>query len=262
MEIRLDDREFRIVKRLEQARANELMSVLFSEGEADTGSFRSWLRDEGLITDETAQTMLSQLELLELQTRDQQKRTSRLSDAQVVDALNQKDSEGLEEIYRRYYSQLVEFARHLFPDLSTSEDNVQNAYIKFWNNQKLKISSLYHFLSWMHSTIRNLKERDYRDHIKRKKIEGLAQELTYPELESIDSDDHPISQLLLEAILDREISQLPEPQRTILLQRLDGIPVGEIAVQLNLPTASVSIQLTRARERLKKKLDEHLRKRG
>ena len=78
-----------------------------------------------------------------------------LTDAQLTDKLDQRDHDAFEEIYRRYWPVLYNFARKMLQDNEQAKDIVQDAFTKLYaqigilNFQEVKIAP------YLYTLIRN-----------------------------------------------------------------------------------------------------------
>jgi RNA polymerase sigma-70 factor (ECF subfamily) len=58
------------------------------------------------------------------------------SDEQLMFRINNDDEQALELLFKKYYSQLVRFAREILKSKDQAEDMVQEVFVKIWDKRK------------------------------------------------------------------------------------------------------------------------------
>lgn len=187
---------------------------------------------------------------------------TRVSDAELVRAIIAHDREAFTDLMRRFHQLLYRTARSIVRDDFDAEDVLQNAYLlvyrdisKFRGEAKLS--------NWLVRIVINealacLRKRTRSAHIVSldddacdgavdAAYESTRSRSECPEEAAIRSD--------LRRLLETKIDELPLPRRSVfILRAVEELTVGETAVALGIPEATVRTRFFRAREQLSAKL--------
>jgi RNA polymerase sigma-70 factor (ECF subfamily) len=165
------------------------------------------------------------------------------------------DTEALTELIRRHQNRLNQVAYRLLKDPLEAEDALQDVFIKVYENAhrfepKSTVSAWLHRITANHC-LNLLRQRRPQ--------------------ESLNGDDAPVIpgtqatplEILEEADLSRRLEELlnalPENQRrALILKRFADLSYQEIAEELGLSPQAVDGLLKRARQTLKKALEDYL----
>lgn len=165
------------------------------------------------------------------------------------------NSVSLRHIFDEYYDRLVYFSFQLVKNKQQSEDIVQEAFIKYWDNHtSVKLEKLA-IKNYLYTTVRNLSFNVLRHH---KVVQNYAE---------TQSRDEPIDLPVIEAIISSEvlaeihlaIHSLPENYKIISLKSfLEGKKNQEIADELGMSINTVKKQKQRALQLLRLKLSSDI----
>lgn len=145
------------------------------------------------------------------------------------------------EVVEKYSSMLLQIAYQRTFNKSDSEDIVQDVFIKLIKNSN-KIKDKEHLKYWLIKVTINLCN-DYNKSFWNKNVTELDEELSQFDKE--------------ETFIFKEINKLKPVHRDIIyLYYYQGYKIKEISIILNMKENTVSSNLTRAREKLKKILEE------
>jgi len=165
------------------------------------------------------------------------------------------DAHALTELIRRHQTRLYQVAYRLLKDPLEAEDALQEVFIKVYENAhrfepKATVSAWLHRITANHC-LNLLRQRRPQ--------------------ESLDGEDAPMvpdtqatpREALEEADLSRRLEELlnalPENQRrALVLKRFANLSYQEIAAEMGLSTQAVDGLLKRARQSLKKALEDYL----
>ena len=152
-------------------------------------------------------------------------------------------------LFETYHAPLFRFAETYVCCPGLAEDIVQNVFIKIWENSVSRVSKSlrsYLFLMVRNACIDYLRSVQVED--KKKQILFEAQVLS----DSVDlSIDENISLKIKNAI-----NELPEQCREVYqMSVFDGLKYSEIADELNISVSAVKVQIYRAKNSLRDKLD-------
>lgn len=153
----------------------------------------------------------------------------------------------LEHIWHEFAEKLSQFIRARVSDPVTSEDILQDIFVKI--QQRLgQLQDPAKLQSWIYLIARNA----IIDHYRTRK-ETMEVSETLP---ADPKDDDPEIEEL-KASFRRMIYSLPEPYRdALVLTELEGITQKQLAVRLGISLSGAKSRVQRAREQLKKLLDD------
>lgn len=174
------------------------------------------------------------------------KNYTKLDDQQLLSLLAKDDKVAFTELYNRYWQQLFAIAFNRIKETATAEDIVHDVFAGLWaNRSKVNIEILENYLAVavkytvLGKINKQLKERAFQ-----KQFQG-ASVVDFSVEESLHYKK------VLE-IVRVEIERLPEKCRLIFkYSRDEGMPVKQIAAELNISPKTVENQLTKAIRQLR-----------
>ena len=174
-------------------------------------------------------------------------------DHSLIAGIKEGDRKAFRQLFDRYYKLLLGTAINILKDSSSAKDVTQEVFLQIWKKREaLKIES------------------SVRAYLKRAVINRSlnlikAKKPTVDEtvLNDISKDQSNAQQNLeaedLENALQTALDQLPERCRLIfVMRRLEGIPLKEIAAQLDISPKTVENQITKALKVLKEAAKHYL----
>lgn len=171
---------------------------------------------------------------------------------QIIAAVNQKDQQGWELFYDRYYTALCSFVANILKQQEDVEDLVQDIYIAIWegNHTFTDIKELTNYLyrACYNNALLYIRNHQLHDTI----LDSLRQK-------SKEEDEEEILYALAvkEEIIRKlyiYIEELPIEQRHIILLRIEGHSWEEIAESLGVSMNTIKTQRSRSFKFLRKKL--------
>ncbi len=161
-----------------------------------------------------------------------------------------------ERVVSESRDRLYGYALYFLGRREEAEDVVQEVYMKLWERRRDVDGSRVD--GWLVSVTRNA----CRDRLRRRKVRSavnvdsdLLPEIAGDEL----SPEAQASGSLFENTVRSVLSQLPDPQRSIvILREIQGMSYREIASALDLPMTSVKVYLHRGRRALRAELSKVL----
>jgi RNA polymerase sigma-70 factor (family 1) len=176
-----------------------------------------------------------------------------LSDAKLIDLLNESDHTAFTEIYRRYAYPTFIHAHKKLQDEDQAKDVVQDLFTSLWhkrNTYKIDGNTLG---SYLYIAMRNrIFDFFARQKVESKYINSLN---NYIAASNTASPDHLIREKELKSYIDKEIQALTPKMRIIFeLSRKEQLSNREIAEKLNTSENNVSKQVNNALRILKTKL--------
>jgi RNA polymerase sigma-70 factor (ECF subfamily) len=166
---------------------------------------------------------------------------------ELLGLLSRGDEVAFTEIYERYWQKLFVIAYNRIKEIETAEDIVHDVFVSLWaNREKVNIGSLENYLAvatkyTVLSKI-NKKERE-RAYEKSSSVQASVYDLP------IEASLH--HKHILE-LVRKEVEKLPEKCRLIFkYSRDEGMPIKQIANELNLSPKTVENQINKALKHLK-----------
>jgi RNA polymerase sigma-70 factor (ECF subfamily) len=162
-----------------------------------------------------------------------------------------QDKQKVQRIYEQYYGLMMHIANRYYPQRSDAEDVVHDAIVKIikhlacidTNDQKRTRAFCVTVVK--HTALDRLKAKENN----LISIEDFQEEPTHAKDFAIDKDTY--------ADLVREIRALSDPYRIVLtLKYVNDMTDKEIAALLDLSEKTVSVRLSRGRQKLRKALEE------
>lgn len=172
-----------------------------------------------------------------------------VADNILIAGIKKSDYTSYNQLFLRYYSRLCAYVYGITENYNSSEDVVQELFIRLWTNRhKLEIKdsiSGYLYRSSKNAALNHLRAEKSRQ----KSIENLpAQEW--------HSDDNLIEQIEFSAYLQQCIDQLPERSREVFLKsRYEGLKQKDISDQLGISVKTIKNQIWKSLQFLKSCLE-------
>lgn len=171
---------------------------------------------------------------------------------QIIAAVNQKDQQGWELFYDRYYTALCSFVANILKQQEDVEDLVQDIYIAIWEGNRtftnIKELTNYLYRACYNNALLYIRNHQLHDTIldslRQKSEEEDEEEILY----ALAVKEEIIRQLYI------YIEELPVEQRHIILLRIEGHSWEEIAESLGVSMNTIKTQRSRSFKFLRKKL--------
>jgi RNA polymerase sigma-70 factor (ECF subfamily) len=179
-------------------------------------------------------------------------------DIQLVDRFKNGDTPAFEELVLKYQDRIYNLCRHMLGNAHDAEDASQDTFIKAY--QKLKDfkpeASLY---TWLYriavNTCLDYKKRPFFESLFRRSDEG--EEFVEEPISDWPSPEKLYESKQMGVALHNSIRKLPPKLRTaIILKEIEGLSYDEIADILEVSIGTVKSRISRARDELKKLLNE------
>jgi len=177
--------------------------------------------------------------------------TMRESDIDLYDKIVSKDKNSLETLYDRYESLLYSFIYKITQDKQSSEEVLQDVFMKIWNQKAKFDSSKGKMSTWLITISRNLAI----DYIRKRKTTSYEYD---EERDNIKTDNVPESELITKEEAEQIkgcIDELDAKQQAIVyLFYFKGFNHKEISKTLEIPLGTVKSRLRLSIQHLKHKL--------
>jgi len=174
-----------------------------------------------------------------------------LSDQQLLDLLKENNQLAFTEIYDRYGEVLHRYAYKWLQDRDAVKDVIQDIFTLIWTKRdQITLNdnlSGYLYISVRNSILRKISQED-----RNKKYANSVQE--YAE-KAISVTDHLIRERQLKAIIEQEISMLPDKMREVFeLSRNGYLTHAEISKKLGISEQTVRSHIKKALKILRGRL--------
>ncbi len=138
----------------------------------------------------------------------------------------------------------VVFAQSMVRDMDVAKDIVQNTFTKIWSSD-LSFDSTYHFRTYLYNSIKNAAI----NHIEREK-KHVRDVVDFPQ----KTIEYNIIETEIEAEIYRQINMLSPARRDVIVNKLNGMTIEDIAIKLGVSKATVKTHMILAKRDLKIKL--------
>ena len=176
----------------------------------------------------------------------------------LIKRWNKKDLVAFESLHQRYYAAVLQYACKLTRsaadtnDLVEAEDLATESFLRLWEYHK-PVETLAKLNFLLFRTVYTL----FVDQIRRKDYQRQVE--THLLYEAPTADD--VETQMIRAEMYRSLQELIQTLRprakTIILRRLDGYSVEEIAKEINTSNKNVYKSLRHSSQRLKALLEQH-----
>lgn len=166
------------------------------------------------------------------------------------------DEQAFELLYRRYFVRLCAFANKFLNDPQTSEEVVQDIFLKLWENNTMLRSDgsakSFLFQSVHNKSLNLLAHQKVVNHYSKTIRAVYSRPEEFNVLESLMAKE---LNLRIETIFN---DLAPECKRIFLMSRTDGKKHHEIAEELNISIKTVETQINRALKKFRAELADYM----
>lgn len=175
-----------------------------------------------------------------------------IDDNSICRLLRDRDSRGLELLFKYYYRPLVLWADTFLNDIPASEDLVQEFFVSFWEKHSYERITSGNLRGYLFVSVRNqsLKFLEKRDPLREAVHVPVFTSEEYGSLvEEYELGD--LTEEMLQAV-ETEIQRLPPRMREVLTSvYIDGLSYRETSEKLNISISTVKTLLVNALKRLR-----------
>lgn len=177
------------------------------------------------------------------------------SDEALAALVQKDDHDAFATLMDRYQPKLLRYGRRFLAQKEPIDDAVQDIFLKVYQNIQ-SYDRARPFSPWIyriaHNTFTNELRRRSRKPLITLDLDALSAHTAY---EIDPAGDEERAQM--DALINRGLDALPPQYReVIVLHYLEGLGYQEIADVLHVPTGTVGIRLYRARQALKKYVEQ------
>ena len=184
-------------------------------------------------------------------------------EAELVAAARARDEAAVRELIRRINPRLFRVARGVVASDAEAEEVVQEAYLAaFTRLDTFKAEAS--FATWITRIALNaamMRHRRARPHEEYDTVAEAPRDTVLPfPGRGTDQPDAALGQRQVRELLERAVAELPPDLRLVfLLREAEGMSTLAIARDLSLNPVTVKTRLFRARQRLRKSIEQRLR---
>jgi RNA polymerase sigma-70 factor (ECF subfamily) len=148
-----------------------------------------------------------------------------------------------ESIFRQHYQRLCSYAFTYLKDKESSEDIVQEVFIKIWENDKIQIGAdklkFYLFTAVRNNCLTRI-QKSKKVYFRELKEDDAAEEIKI-RLDSVEKNTDP------KVLISKAMEQLPPRCREVfMLSRLSGYSYRQITDSLGISVKTVENQMSKA----------------
>jgi RNA polymerase sigma-70 factor (ECF subfamily) len=188
-----------------------------------------------------------------------------LDDAELVELVRRRNGEAFRVIMQRNNQRLYRVARAVVRDDSEAEDVVQQAYVNAFGSLA-RFRGDASLATWLTRIVLNEALGRLRRQRPMVELDALDAEpagnskiIPFPLMTQEIDPERAAAQRQIRHLIERAIDDLPEIFRVVFVMRdVEGLSVEDTADFLGLEPATVKTRLHRARQRLRRALDEQL----
>lgn len=178
------------------------------------------------------------------------------TDEDLARQLQRGDQQALAALMGRYTGKLLRYGHRFLASDDDIGDIVQDVFISVYQNI-LDFDAARRFSPWIYRIAHNA----FVDSLRKKAkgpVYGLDFDVLVPHPVYEDVAESEKEKEEMRVLLERHLDELPPAYREIIdLHYFEGFKYQEIADILHIPVGTVGIRLSRAKQRLKKSLDQH-----
>ncbi|WP_259068859.1 RNA polymerase sigma factor [Mucilaginibacter sp. X4EP1] len=172
-----------------------------------------------------------------------------LSEEELVLALRNREKIAIEALYDMYSSSLYGVISRIIIDTPTSEDVLQETFVKIWHSFSSYSTEKGRLFTWMINIARNLaidklRSKDFKNQNKNQELEN--------NVTSIDEQINTIYKPELLGIKDLVETLKPEQKSILDLVYFKGYTHVEAAEELGIPLGTIKTRLRMAIQQLRK----------
>lgn len=169
---------------------------------------------------------------------------------QIIDKCKQGDRQAAEQLYRKFSAEMFGICLRFSANRAEAEDNLQDGFLRIFDSIR-QYSGKGSFEGWMKRIFINVALEKFR----KNRLVQLVEEPPEPECE----EDIAGNLQIPEEVLTEYVKELPERYRLVFnLYVVDEMQHKEIAAVLGISEGTSKSNLSRAREILKRKINEYL----
>ncbi len=173
----------------------------------------------------------------------------------LVEKLKGGDKSAFSSLFTAYYSDLVMFATTFLKDLDSSEEIVQDVFLKLWEDREVIIVT-----TTLKSFLLKLIQNRCLDWLRHAKVINTHYESVLCNLPLLECDtENYILRSEIEKIVKKALDKIPdEIAEPFKLNRYEGLKYREIAEKMNVSNRTVEVRVGKVLQILRDELKDYL----
>lgn len=178
-----------------------------------------------------------------------------MNEVKQISLFKAGDHNAFELLYKKYWSQVYNFARLYIKTTDESKEIVQDVFVKLWESRQ-QIDEKNNFRGFLFIITRNLIFNKKRDNLNREYYNlSVLDAFSQENIKDYYGAEEELQATELSAYINLLIDGLPEKQKQIfLLSRRKHLTNKEIAAHMNLSVKSIEGYLTKTLKFLKQNI--------
>lgn len=173
----------------------------------------------------------------------------------LIESLRNGDESAYMYLIDTYHHPLCVYANSLIKNIYSSEDIVQNVFLKIWE-QRTRLKSDHSLKSFLYKLVYN----EFIDLYRKNQSLFTLEKNYYNTINSIVLEDDSESFQKILNVVNKEISNLPPKCKEVfILSKKEGLTNIEIAEHLNVSIKTVEAQITKAFSILRSSMQEKIK---
>lgn len=182
-----------------------------------------------------------------------------LDDKELVQAIVERRSDAVTELYNRFSSVLLALAQRILGDRSDAEEILQETFLQVWRQAERYDSSRSSVSTWLVLIARSRSIDRVRSRRVKQKTQVAAQR-EYPDTHTSPTGMRSVLNEEQRQRLQAELGRLPPEQRQVLeMAFYQGMTQSEIARQTEIPLGTVKTRTLLAMKKLRMALQDEIR---
>lgn len=197
-----------------------------------------------------------------------EKNFSDMTEAELIIYCQNHRPGAIDQLLKRNKSLITAMIRKRFPEMTDTQDIVQEAYIRMWRSID-QLRSPAAFKGWLGQIVTNLVHDELRKRIKNQNTISLDEPVEGDDgnmnMERAIADttrqpDKEMQRKELVSALSNALDKIPQEFRQpILLREIDGLSYEEISVLTNTELGTVKSRISRARNKIQAQMAPFLK---
>ena len=173
---------------------------------------------------------------------------NRKSESQWVALLKDGDARSFDQLFHLYGKRLYHFSHGYLKSKPEAEEVVQEVFMKIWQNRNHLKSELSFNAYLFKIAFRHIAEKFRKINLEKKYLHQIANDSIIFSDELNEQTNYHSLLKLIEDLIDK----LPQRQKeSLIMRRMEGLQISEIAEKLNIAPKTVEHHITEALKNIK-----------
>ncbi|MEP7362339.1 MAG: sigma-70 family RNA polymerase sigma factor [Acidobacteriota bacterium] len=185
-----------------------------------------------------------------------------MEEAELISLACSRDEGAFQELVRRHYDRAYKQALSILRNEEDAHDEVQNAFLKIWKNLS-QFQGNSKLSTWIGRIVVNQCLMRLRQ-MRRARLVYIEETAEGEDQVKMDLEDPALTpeaatgEAEVKRLVHREIRRIPGLLRKVFIRHyLDGVPLQQVASEMNLTLGATKSRLLRARAEMRDRLSKH-----